>query len=320
MESKDTSRKEKGQEESNLIHVSNRLKKLKSDYFIQKFFDYIPEKKSLEIIKYNKDIQKRIKININNYKAYYLLIEIEIIPVKDKYGEFIKIKENKKYYHIYFNDDKTKEIKRTSLNENDKVSKINIIIDYQVKSLSQLFKNCEIIESIYFKKFYRNNITDMSCMFEGCSVLKKLDLKNFNTQNVTNMSLMFFGCSALKELNLNNFDTNNVRDMLFMFSGCSSLIELNLNSFKTPNLINIRYMFRGCSSLEKLYLNNFNTNNVKDMSFMFRNCSSLKELNLDNFNTDRVTNMYYMFCGCSDELKLKIKNKYKQFKKEAFFG
>ena len=294
MESKDTSRKEKGQEESNLIHVSNRLKKLKSDYFIQKFFDYIPEKKSLEIIKYNKDIQKRIKININNYKAYYLLIEIEIIPVKDKYGEFIKIKENKKYYHIYFNDDKTKEIKRTSLNENDKVSKINIIIDYQVKSLSQLFKNCEIIESIYFKKFYRNNITDMSCMFEGCSVLKKLDLKNFNTQNVTNMSLMFFGCSALKELNLNNFDTNNVRD--------------------------IRYMFRGCSSLEKLYLNNFNTNNVGDMSFMFRNCSSLKELNLDNFNTDKVNNMSYMLCGCSDELKLKIKNKYKQFKKEAFFG
>ena len=48
---------------------------------------------------------------------------------------------------------------------------------------------CECIESINFKKFYRNNITDMSCMFRGCSSLKDLNLKNFNTNNVTNMSI-----------------------------------------------------------------------------------------------------------------------------------
>ena len=95
------------------------------------------ERASLEIIKYNKNIQKRINIDINNYKEYsekYSSIEIEIIPMKNKYGQFINIKgEDKEYYHIYFNDNKKKEIKRTSLNKKDKVSKINIIIDMIIK-------------------------------------------------------------------------------------------------------------------------------------------------------------------------------------------
>ena len=54
--------------------------------------------------------------------------------MKNEYGEFIKInKDDIKYYHIYYNDNKEKEIKKTSINKNDKVSKINIIIDYPVK-------------------------------------------------------------------------------------------------------------------------------------------------------------------------------------------
>ena len=76
---------------------------------------------------------------------------------------------------------KKKEIENTSLQTDDNVSKISIIIDYQIKSFSELFCNCECIESIKFKKFYRNNVTNMSCMFDGCSKLKELNLNNFNT-------------------------------------------------------------------------------------------------------------------------------------------
>ena len=146
------------------------------------------ERKSLEIIRYNKSIQKRIHVNINHYKDYYetkTSIELDIIPMKGKYGKFINIKEeDKKYFHIYFNDNKKKEIENTSLNKDDKVSKISIIIDYQIKSFSKLFCNCKCIESIEFKNFYRNNVTDMSLMFNGCSSLKKLNIYNFNTNNV----------------------------------------------------------------------------------------------------------------------------------------
>ena len=44
----------------------------------------------------------------------------------------------KKYFHIYFNDNK-EEIKKTELNKEDKVSKINIIIDHQIKTFYLLF-------------------------------------------------------------------------------------------------------------------------------------------------------------------------------------
>ena len=39
-----------------------------------------------------------------------------------------------------------------------RIFKNKIIIDYQVKSFKDLFFLCECIESINFKKFYRNNV------------------------------------------------------------------------------------------------------------------------------------------------------------------
>ena len=218
MQSKDTTSKKEQQGQSKLIDSNNMLKNLRSDYFISKFFEFIPRKKLLKTIKYNKSIQKRIDININHYKVFseqYSSIELEIIPIKGEYGPFINIaEEDKKYYHIYFNDNKENEINNTFINENHNASKINITIDYQVKSFSNLFEYCKCIESISFKQFYRNNVTNMRSMFEGCSSLKELNLNNFNTNKVTDMGWMFNGCSSLKELNLNNFNTNKVTDIL----------------------------------------------------------------------------------------------------------
>jgi len=322
MEPKDTPNKIEEQGQSKLIVANNLIRKLNSDYFIQKFFGYMTKRKSLETVRYNKSIQKIIDININHYKAYseeYSSIELDIIPMKGEYGEFINInKEDKKYFHIYFNDNKKKEIENTSLHTDDNVAKISIIIDYQIKLFSGLFFNCKCIESIEFKKFCRNNVTNMYCMFYGCSSLKELNLNNFNTNNVTDMMYMFNECSSLKELNLNNFNTNNVTKMGYMFSRCSSLKRLNLNNFNTDKVTDMDNIFSACSSLKELNLNNFNTNNVTNMSGMFYGCSSLERLNLNNFNTNNVINMYRMFNGCLDELKLKIKGQFKNFKDEAF--
>ena len=281
--------------DSNKVESKDIFKNLKSDFFLQKIFYNLLKMKTLDIIKYNNNIKERINISIKDYKEYseiYSPIEIEIKPVKNAYGKFINMNENKIYYHIYFDDNK-EEIKRNYLNKNDNVSKIKIIIDYQFKSFEKLFYYCQCIEYISFKKFYRNNINDMEGMFAGCSSLKELNLSNFNTNNVTNMGFMFYGCSSLKELNLSNFNTNNVTNMKDMFYGCSSLKELNLS--------------------------NFNTNNVTDMGYMFSRCSSLKDLNLSNFNTNNVTNMVDMFFECSEQLKNKIKSEYKNIKEEAFY-
>ena len=123
----------KENKELNVIKSREIFKILKSDYFLIKLFDNLPKNKSLCVIKYNKKLQKRINININDFKEYkeiYSPIEIEIKPVNDKFGQFINInKEDEKYYHIYLNNNK-EEIKRNFLNENEKIKIIIIIIDY----------------------------------------------------------------------------------------------------------------------------------------------------------------------------------------------
>ena len=84
------------------------FKNIKSKFILKKILNNLEEKKSLEIIKYNKMIKRRINININDYKEYseiYSLIEIEIKIVNNEYGKFINISNGDEiYYHIYFNE------------------------------------------------------------------------------------------------------------------------------------------------------------------------------------------------------------------------
>ena len=232
------------------IKSKDILKKLKGNYFLQKVFNNLMRKKLLDIIKYNKNIKKRINITIKDYKEYadlYSSIEIEIKPVDNKYYKFINIRNgDEKYFHIYFNNIQ-EETKRNYIMKNEIVIKLKIIINYQIKSFERLFENCECIEYMHFTKFYRNNITNMGNMFNGCSSLKELNLSNFNTINVTDMRYMFYNCSSLKELNLSNFNTNNVTNMRCMFYKCYSLKELNLSNFNTNNATDIGLMFSRCS-------------------------------------------------------------------------
>ena len=122
MNSNNTTKKEN--EIFNQAKLKNKLELLKSKYILQNILDNLPKNKSLKILKVNKIMQQRLGIDINTYKEYSE-IAIEIIPIQNKYGNFINInnKEDKKYYHIYF-DEKTEEIHRTYLSEGDKVSKI----------------------------------------------------------------------------------------------------------------------------------------------------------------------------------------------------
>ena len=185
--------------EKNQLKSADRYENIKANFFLEKVFNNLKKGKTLNILKYNENIKKRINININDYKEYsekYSSIEIEIKPVSNEYGDFINIEkeEDEKYYHIYFNDNK-EEINRKYIKENEEIKIIRIIIDYQVQSFEKLFFDCKCVESLTFKKFYRNNINNMASMFDGCSSLKELNLNNFNTNNVTDVTYMFSRCS-----------------------------------------------------------------------------------------------------------------------------
>ena len=305
----------------NGIFQTSSWKKIKSKYILSQIFENLKQNKLLNIIRYNKIIKIELKKNKRDYIREYSKLVIEIIPKENVYGNFINIYyKNAPYYHIYFNDNYNEEIEKQYINLNDKVSKIKVVIDNEVKILSRLFYDCKCIKIINFIKSDIQNITHMVSMFSRCSNLEKINFSNLDTSKVVSMRCMFDGCSSLKELNLSNFNTNKVKLMTYMFYNCSSLKEINLSNFNTNNVINMSFMFNRCSSLKQLNLSDFNTKNVIKMSYMFNGCSSLKQLNLSNFNTKNVIDMSYMFKECSsieiicpEEFKKIISKKYPNF-------
>ena len=291
---------------------NNLLRNVKSKYLLMEIFKCLKKKKSLNIVRYNKEIQNRLEININDY-IKFSKIEIEIVLVEGPHYfsfKFINVnKEDEQYFHVYF-DDSEKEIKKYSLGSETKVHKIKIIIDYGVKSLKKLFCSCYNNNKITFKKFNIYDIKDMSLMFGYCSSLIELNLSNFYTNNVTDMSEMFIDCQNLNNVNLTNFNTSKVKDMSRMFQGCSKIMELDLSSFNTDNVTSMYLMFGFCRRLDNLNLSNFNTSNVVDMREMFLDCSRLNEINISNFII-KTTQWKDMFEGCSSLLTNKIRDKIK---------
>ena len=65
-------------EVNNYTKVNNILLKIKSKYILKSIFDILIEKKFLQIIIYNKKLQKKLDKKINDYKYEFLKIEIEI--------------------------------------------------------------------------------------------------------------------------------------------------------------------------------------------------------------------------------------------------
>ena len=261
---------------------NGRIDNIKSRYILKIIFNNLCQKKLLNVIGYNKKLQKRLNINKEDYKKYsetYTTIEIIVIPIKKKSGKFYNIpyKEKNSYFKVYFNNNNKEKIRRNYITKTDKVKTIKIIINYQVSSLSGLFSSCKILKYIFFKKFFRNNIKDMSYMFSDCSSLKAINLSNFRTDNVSNMSNMFLGCSSLIELNLSNFKTDKVINMSFMFCGCESLEKLNITNFKINDKSNLFGMFCESSLKEEDFPNLNNNNNFYSDSISFECINEFKK-------------------------------------------
>ena len=160
-----------------------------------------------------------------------------------------------------------------------------------VKDECYKFININEENKIYYHIYFDDNKEETKRNYlNGSEQIKTI--KIIIDHQVKSFENLFLDCFCNKSINFTKFYRNNVTNMACMFSGCSLLKELNLS--------------------------NFNINMVTNMGWMFDECSSLKEINLSNFNTNNVTIMSYMFSKCSDELKLKIRNQYKNFQEKAF--
>jgi len=75
----------KNNEKQNKIKLCNIFNNIKSKYILILFLNNLQKNILLKIIKYNKDIQNKIDININYYKKYIEILSpiiLEIIPCK----------------------------------------------------------------------------------------------------------------------------------------------------------------------------------------------------------------------------------------------
>ena len=215
------------------------LKIIKSRYILQKIFNFLLEEKKSNITIYNKEIQLRLQLSIENYKNLFeQTMKLEIIFTKknQNYIYYYTINEEKKFSEYYKNYEKNFE-------------KIKIIIEKNVKSFRNFFTNCEYIKKINFIRFNRNDIEYMKEMFSGCSSLEEIVFSNFESEHVIDMAYMFNDCKTLKKINISNFNTSNATDMSDMFQGCKSLKVLNISNFNTSNVTDMDGMFYGCESL-----------------------------------------------------------------------
>ena len=142
--------------------------KTRSPKILAMIFGLIPTERKLNIIRYNKPLQKKLGKDINDYIKEDSKIKIEIIPLRKKYGKFINISTSK-YYHIYINDN-SEEIKRDYITQKDNANKIKVVIDYEIKNLFGLFHNITFIKKINFVKFRRNDIKNMMYIFKNNAI------------------------------------------------------------------------------------------------------------------------------------------------------
>jgi len=122
------------------IEKKSLFDNIKSKYIFKLILSNVLTTKIFSLIKYNRKEQKKLNINMNDYEAL-CKTEIEIIPPEFPNDKFINIDNeiDKKYFHIYFNEDK--EERNMIYIPQENVKNIKIIIDYQIKSYHNLFKN-----------------------------------------------------------------------------------------------------------------------------------------------------------------------------------
>ena len=298
------------------------INNIKSRYILKIIIEHLIKKNYFKLFRYNKELQTKLDINLDDYKRIFNSIEMELIPIEklkpDIKYYFIKMRENLNYYHIYFDNDEKTEIKRNYLTNKDKVKKIAIKIDIELKSLTGLFTDCLAPKEITFTKFNREDFTDMKELFYGCNNLEKLDIQKLKTPNLIKMNWMFSLCSSLKELNILNINTSKVTEMICVFSGCISLKKIEFN-FNTQNVTNMRNMFYKCKSLKELDVSNFNAYNVKNFNDMFYECINLNYLELKYFPlSNKEIRISRMFGECNHTLQENVKKQFKNIEEFVF--
>ena len=180
-------------------------------------------------------------------------------------------------------EDKGQNYLEINLTQNG-LNTIEIIWNYTLSNLENIFEHCIEIESIDFTNFDFSKVTNAKYLMGNCRNLKYVNCGNGNFRKVEDMKGLFYECSSLVKVD-NFFITLNVTTIDDMFYNCNSLQSIDLSNLYMPFLIGLVRGFFNCTSLETIELPNFNhSQDISEnyLSGVFAFCNNLKYINLLN--------------------------------------
>ena len=178
---------------------------------------------------------------------------------------------------------------------------IKMIFNSTNINCSEMFKDCEDIESINLLDYDMSSISVFNQMFEGCRSLKSIDLSFLKNAKVKNMKNMFSGCSELTSLDWSHLDLSSVENknnIDNIFKDCINLKSINFSYLNLTNIQSLKELFSDLISLESIDLSNLIIPNLNVVERMFFNCSSLTSIDLSFLNNTKIINMKSMLDEC----------------------
>lgn len=164
-----------------------------------------------------------------------------------------------------------------------------------------MFDNAKKLERVQFgEDFKLERATTVERMFYGCGSMTGLDLSMWAGGNLTDMSSLFYGCSGLVQVDFGgDFDAGTVKKMTRLFHGCNAMKSVDLSNWQVESLEDISYGFFGCDSLESVDLGGWGTENLTDINSLFEGNSRLKTVKLEGWNTEGLSSGSGVFQYCS---------------------
>ena len=252
--------------------------------------------------------KSKLRGKIENVKSKYILQKIFNNIIKDKTIKIVKYNKNIKNkininiddYEKYWREKVEIEI----IPAENKYSKFSKFINIYDKNK---YKYCHIYFNNNYKKQIKRNYLKKGENVAKINIIIDKQIKIFFK--------LFYKCYCIEYITFKKYYRNKNAILKEMFRGCISLKEANISNLNCKNRFFMERMFTSCSSLKKVVLPHVNSN-IKsiDATDMFYCCKSLKEINLSDFidfNIGCSYNINGMFYQCSDELKMKVREKFK---------
>ena len=233
-----------------------------------------------------KTIKISLKANNKNQKEYKIISKNYINDIKE----------------IHLGSDIIEPLNTTlKLSLFDGADNTIIIFFNNIKAnCSEMFMNCEDIESIDLSEYDMSSVSNYNKMFKGCKSLKSIDLSFLKNAKIENISNMFEACSALKSLDWSHLDLSSVSEKNDVFKDCNSLESINFSYVDLTNIKSLKNFFSNLTFLKSIDLSNIITPDLNDVEGMFYNCS-LSSIDLSFINNTEISNMAKMLSYCNLE-------------------